>query len=129
MKKFELKKGGLEIDIQGNIFVVDLEDPDFIQALDTFKAEALKESARLKAYEGDYAEGLRQATAFTSAAIDKILGEGATAKIFEGRKVRFSDTLDIIAFIQNEVALNSDKVAETYTSYANRAQRRAEGKK
>lgn len=128
--RLELGNPGIEVELQGKVFLIDVEDPDFIEELSNFHKEATKEAQRLKAFTGEnYADGLRQATAFTCSAIDKILGDGATSKIFEGRKIRFTDTLKIITHIQDVASANNAAILETYKSYANRAQRRAEGKK
>ena len=128
--RLELGNPGIEIELQGKVFLIDVEDPDFIEELTKFRKDAVMEAERLKTFSGEnYAEGLRQATAFTCSAIDKILGDGAANKIFEGRKVRFSDTLKIIAHIQEVASESNSAIAETYKSYANRAQRRAEGNK
>lgn len=127
MKQFEFTKKDLEIKFPGGeIFTIDTEDPDFIEALQNFQKQATAESTRLKAYTGDsYADALRDATKFMVSAIDNILGDGACERIFKGKKIRFSDTLDVVMFIQSEVSENQGNSIEKYSEYANRAQRRA----
>lgn len=127
MKQFEFTKKDLDIKFPGGeIFTIDMEDPDFIEALQSFQKRATEEAARLKAYTGEnYADALREATKFMVSTIDNILGGGACERIFEGKKIRFSDTLDVVMFIQSEVSENQGNSIEKYSEYANRAQRRA----
>lgn len=126
MREFQLKQKGIELKIEGNVFRINPEDPEFIEKLLDFKKKALVEKEKLANLGGDnYVDALRQATQFTTSTIDAILGEGSCDKIFDGKKIAFTDTLDIIAFIQDEASNKHDQSMEKYTEFANRAQRRA----
>lgn len=130
MKEFKIKQEGLEIKIEGNVFTVYPEDPDFLERIMNFKREALERKEKLTGRSGDdYIQDLRDTLKFLTDTIDAFLGAGSSAQIYSGKKVTLSSAIDIIAYIQDEASVNNKESMEKYTEYANRAQRRAKGNK
>lgn len=121
-KQFEFKNNDLELDIAGNKFYLDTTEPSLIERILEFAHGAEAMGNDLKGKE-DYVEGLKEAIAFCLEAIDSILGEGSSDKIFEGRKVGMFDCLDVMSYIVDSVNENKDNKFLAYSP--NRAQRRA----
>ena len=121
-RKFEFKTNTLELDIAGHIFEVDPTNPRLIQEMQTFSVEAQKKAEDLSKRK-DYAKALEEARQFCIDAIDKILGEDASKKIFANRKVTFFDCLDVINFVVSEVNEFRQQKFQQYSP--NRAMRRA----
>lgn len=121
-KKFVFKNNDLELDIAGNKFYVDTTDPDLIEKVLDFARGAEKQAAELKDKE-DYVEELRGTIEFSLNAIDSILGEGASDKIFEGRRVGLFDVLDVLSYIVSAINKGRDDKFLEYSP--NRATRRA----
>jgi len=124
-RKFEFRTNTLELDIAGHIFEVDPTNPRLIQEMQTFSEEAQKKVEELSKRE-DYAKALEKAIQFCIDAIDKILGEDASKKIFANRKVNFFDCLDVINFVVSEVNEFRQQKFQQYSP--NRAMRRANKK-
>lgn len=124
-KRFEFRDNGLKLDIVGNIFEIDTADPQLIKDIQDFSIEAQKKAEELSKRE-DYAKALEEAIQFCIDAIDKILGEDASKKIFANRKVNFFDCLDVIDFIVSEVNEFRQQKFQQYSP--NRAMRRANKK-
>lgn len=120
--KFEFKSNDLELDIAGKLFYVDTTDPELIERVLDFAKGAQTMAEELKGKE-DYVEELKGTISFCLDAIDSILGEGSSDKIFEGRKVGLFDTLDVISYIVNSMNEGKDNKFLEYSP--NRAQRRA----
>ena len=121
-KKFEFKSNDLELDIAGNKFYVDSTNPELIEKVLDFAKGAEDKAKELKGKD-DYVEELKETISFCLGAIDSILGEGSSDKIFEGRKVGMFDCLDVIYYIVNSINENKDNKFLEYSP--NRAQRRA----
>lgn len=120
-KRFEFRDNRLKLDIAGNIFELDITNPELIKELQTFSVEAQKKAEELSK-EGDYIGALEKAIQFCLDSIDRILGEGASKKIFANRKVNFFDCLDVINFIVSEVSEFRQQKFQQYSP--NRVQRR-----
>lgn len=121
-KKFEFKNNDLELDIADNKFYVDTTDPELIEKVLDFAKGAEDKANELKGKD-DYVEELKGTISFCLGAIDSILGEGSSDKIFEGRKVGMFDCLDVISYIVSSINENKDNKFLEYSP--NRAQRRA----
>ena len=124
-KKFIFKSNNLELDIAGNTFDIDIVDPELVARLEEFSINATSYSNELaeKAKDANYEEVVTEAITFILDSIDSVLGEGASKKIFAGRKVRFFDAVDVMYFVVDEVNAAKD---DSFNRYApNRAQRRA----
>lgn len=121
-RKFEFKDNKLKLDIAGSIFEIDTTNPELVKRMQTFSIEAQKKAEELSKKE-DYIKALEEAIQFCLDSVDKILGEGASQKIFANSTVNFFDCLDIINFVVSEVnEFRKDK----FQQYSpNRAQRRA----
>lgn len=121
-KKFQFKNNDLELDIAGNKFYVDTTDPELIERVLDFAKGAESMAKELK-NKDDYVKELKETIEFCLGAIDSILGEGSSDKIFEGRKVGMFDCLDVISYIVNSINENKDNKFLEYSP--NRAARRA----
>ena len=121
-RKFEFRDNYLKLDIAGNVFEVDVTNPETMETITKFADEALKKSEELKK-EQHYTTSLRDGIGLCLRTIDAILGDGASEKIFEGRSVGLLDCLDVINYINTEVARGKEDAFRAYSP--NRAQRRA----
>lgn len=121
-RKFEFKNNNLKLDIAGNLFEIDTMDTEIVENTMKFGQDAQKKSQQLGKKE-DYVEALKEATQFCLDSIDIILGEGASSKIFSGRKVNLFDALDVMNYIVSEVKEDRESKFQAYSP--NRAQRRA----
>lgn len=126
-RKFEFKNNNLKLDIAGNEFEIDVADECLIQNITGFADKAMKFSNKLseeaKKEDADYGKALKDAIEFVLGTINMVLGEDASKKIFENRKVSFFDALDVMDFIINEYNNARKKNFSKYSP--NRAQRRA----
>jgi len=122
-RKFEFKKNTLELDIAGNIFELDTTDVEVVERIQAFAKDAQRLAQEMR-QKDDLTEALKDTIQFCLDSIDSILGEGASEKIFAGRKVGLYDCLDVMAFISNEV--NEDRASRFQAYSPNRAQRRAQ---
>ncbi len=121
-KKFEFKNNNLKLDIAGNIFEFDTTNPELIKRVLDFSEEAQEKSKELSGRD-DYVEALEETIQFCLDSIDSMLGEGASKKIFAGRKVGLFDCLDVINYVVSETKADRDSKFQAYSP--NRAQRRA----
>lgn len=121
-RKFEFRDNGLKLDIAGNIFEIDTTDPELVGRVYDFSVGAQEMASKLSQKE-HYAEALKEAIQFCLDAIDSILGEGASNKIFAGRKISLFDCLDVIEYITTEI--NADRESRFQKYSPNRAARRA----
>lgn len=119
-KKFEFKNNGLKLDIAGSVFYVDTTNPELIERILDFAKGAESMAKELKDKE-DYVKELKETISFCLGAIDSILGEGSSDKIFEGRKVGLFDCLDVINYIVNSINEGKDNKFLEYSP--NRAKR------
>lgn len=122
VKRFEFKDNKLKLDIAGNIFELDTANPELIKRVLDFSEEAQEKAKELSGKE-NYVEALEETIQFCLDSIDCMLGEGASRKIFEGRKVGLFDCLDVINYIVSETKADRDSKFQAYSP--NRAQRRA----
>ena len=100
--KFKFKDNGTVLDFGNAKFTVDISNPELIEEVLQFAETAEEKAEKLKS-EDDYIKGLREIISFCIEAIDKILGEGASEKIFEGRTVSMLDAIQVIDYIVEEV--------------------------
>lgn len=120
-KQFEFKKG-LQLDIAGNVFEVDTTDPDVMRNVLEF-ADGAKDMAEGLKDIDNYVEQLEDTIKLCLTAMDAILGDGASEKIFEGRKVGLMDCLDVMNYIIAEIKEDRGERLKMYSP--NRAQRRS----
>lgn len=115
-QKFEFTNYDVEVEIAGQTFTMDCstETGDFFEKL----AERLKNLA-VEIHNGT--KGSDDALQVGLEAIDHILGDGASEKIFAGRKKRMCDVSDVCLFL-TETANKFH--AERAKIVGNRAQRR-----
>lgn len=96
IQKFEFINYNVDVEIAGHIFSLECtsETGDFI-----------KETAnRLRSLSSEIAAGTARPTdalEYGATVIDRLLGEGACDKIFDGRKRRLDDVSDICMFLTN----------------------------
>ncbi|NBI08060.1 DUF6673 family protein [Senegalia massiliensis] len=121
-KKIELKNSDLELDIAGHVFTLNTGDPELLEKVSNFSEEAQKKAEDIGENK-DYIKALKETIQFCLDTIDKILGESASKKIFEGKKVNLFDALNIINSINIEVKADMDNKFKAYSP--NRAQRRS----
>lgn len=96
--KFEFTKYDIDIEIAGKSFVLDCtsDTGDYLSA----QAEVLR---GLADEIGNGTKTGEDAVRCGTEIINHVLGNGATAKIFDGRKIRFSDISDICLFLARTV--------------------------
>lgn len=125
-KKFEFKKNTLELDIAGEVFNIDMTDPELIDNAEKSAQDMIgwSEKAEKVAGEQGQAKAMEMSIQLCIDAIDGILGDGATKKIFKDRKINFFDCLDILEFLKAEMEQSKTEKLQQYTP--NRAQRRAQ---
>lgn len=117
MKKFEFSNYKIEVDIAGKVFALDCSTVTGDYLLDVSKElRELSSSAKNNKVSSE------DIIAFGKRAIDHLLGEGSTDKIFEGRTILSDDVLDIIIFLTQT---QSEFQRERHQAMMNRAQRRA----
>lgn len=121
-KKFEFSNNNLELDILGNIYELDVTDPETLRRILNFADEAKVKGEELETRE-DYVDALEETIQFCLDTIDSILGEGESKKIFKGQKVSLFNALDVINYIVTEVKDHNNQKFKAYSP--NRAQRRA----
>lgn len=122
VKKFEFKQNDTELDFEGVKFYIDVTNPEVIERILKFSEAAQKQAENTKT-DGNYLEELREVISLGLTSIDSILGEGASDKIFEGRRVGLLDVLDVLNFIQATVKEIREEKFKQYSP--NRATRRA----
>jgi|GEM_PF-1826496 len=137
---FQFKSRELNLDVAGVKFVIDLSKEGSADKLVEVGTNAVKKAEELRSIPDDGLTDeekarqalaiVKEATKFTLSAIDKILGEGASDKIFEGRIVDYYDSIDVLGYVINSVKqANANRIAERSGQYTNRAQKRAVSKK
>lgn len=125
VKKFEFGKNLLELDMNGTMFKIDTTDPTLIENAEKYgkKMQEYAKIAEKRAEEVGNAKAMEEMIQVCIEAIDIMLGEGATNKIFKDRKVNFFDCIDIINFVTSEIQKKRNDKMQQYSP--NRAQRRA----
>lgn len=125
VKKFEFGKNLLELDMNGTMFKIDTTDPTLIENAEKYgkKMQEYAKIAEKRAEEVGNAKAMGEMIQVCIEAIDIMLGEGATNKIFKDRKVNFFDCIDIINFVTSEIQKKRNDKMQQYSP--NRAQRRA----
>ena len=105
VEKFEFGKNLLELEKHGK------------------KMQEYAKIAEKRAEEVGNAKAMEEMIQVCIEAIDIMLGEGATNKIFKDRKINFFDCIDIINFVTSEIQKKRNDKMQQYSP--NRAQRRA----
>lgn len=125
VKKFEFGKNLLELDMNGTMFKIDTTDPTLIENVEKYgkKMQEYAKIAEKRAEEVGNAKAMEEMIQVCIEAIDIMLGEGATNKIFKDRKVNFFDCIDIVNFVTSEIQKKRNDKMQQYSP--NRAQRRA----
>lgn len=103
----------VKLDINGVIFEFDSTDLELLERLDKFYKES-QEKADAVMLREDYIEALKETIQFTVDAIDEILGEGASLKIFDGTKVTLNKATDVMRYISEEVQSSRSKRINKY---------------
>lgn len=62
-------------------------------------------------------EAFQKSVTFTHGVIDTLLGEGAAAKIFDGREADLYDCIDVFGYISSEVGAFMAQKKERYGKY------------
>lgn len=130
--KFEFRNNLLELDIAGKTFKIDTTSQTIFDAMQKFRDGAKKLAEEIKTIpETEMSKFVEKERLFLIESIDDILGAGAVSDIFGERPVTYFDALDVARFISVEIpkyiADKSEEFARPVP--ANRAQRRASGKK
>lgn len=120
MSKFVFKDD-VQLNIKGEEFSFDSTDLEFIQNLETFSKEAQDMQGKVK-NRTDYAQALKEMIEFCCETIDKLLGEGASKKIFKDTKVSLIKAMDVINYISDET--NKARIGSMGRYSPNRAARR-----
>lgn len=95
MGKFEFRDNTLRLEIAGIPFDVNITD-DYLKKMKQWGQEAQdKAKQNLK---------IEEHQAFMASAIDKLLGDGASEKIFAGRICNIFDYMDVLNYICSESA-------------------------
>lgn len=99
-KRFEFRERSLplELDIAGHPFVLML-NKGVSEKLQAFSSKAQEISETMQ----DTEESAEKAWAFLAAALDDLLGAGATDTVFEGRAPNAFDMVDIISYICEQI--------------------------
>ena len=113
--KFQERKG-LELDINGIKFNVDVSDPLFLGKLESFSKALLEINKR---YEGteNIEEVVKNAENIMNACaegIDSLLGENSTKRIFGDRPINFLDIAELSQFVFTEISnfVNEDMLSK-----------------
>lgn len=121
-KVFNFKeRKGLELELSGNKFSIDIFDPVIVDNLESFGKQLINIS---ESY-GDVKDSssmhdtLKDVMESCVEGFDSLLGEGATAKIFEGRKMNFIDVAELSEFVVSELSesikLVNSEILERYS--------------
>lgn len=102
--KFEFQSDVFEVDIAGKIYKIDTAS-DEMQA----KIQSVIEMADKKTNIDDVMRAC-------VACVDAVLGEDATEEIFKDRKVSFMDLIDLMCFLQQQIAEFKAKRVSKYAS-------------
>lgn len=93
---------------------IEIEDCKFRVALGKQTGENIKKSrdtvARMKA-EADKFTDEKEACAVVDSAIDCVLGDKASEKIFEGRDTVLFERLDILIYVYSEITKYANRIA------------------
>lgn len=111
-KRFNFEND-VNLDIAGVKFSFDSTDLDLLKTLEKFGQES-QDIAKEVLKKTDYIEGLKEVIQFNLDAIDKILGEGASNKIFEGQKASLNNTTGVLSYISEEVSLARKRQMDKY---------------
>ena len=98
MKAFTFRDARVKLKIAGHVFEVDMGKRALHEEFADFSQRALEYSKALKASK-DAKKTLEEATRFILASIDRMLGQGASEKIFQGRAVDLADATDVVIYI------------------------------
>ena len=113
--KFQERKG-LELDINGIEFNVDVSDPLFLGKLEIFSKALLEINKRYEDTE-NVKEVVKNAESIMNACadgIDNLLGEGSTKRIFGDRPINFLDIAELSQFVFTEISnfVNEDMLSK-----------------
>lgn len=113
--KFQEKRG-LELDINGIEFNVDVSDPLFLGKLESFSKALLEINKRYKDTE-NIDEVVKNAESIINACaegIDSLLGENSTKRIFGDRPINFLDIAELSQFVFTEISdyVNKDLMSK-----------------
>ena len=127
MAQFKFKEG-LILDFGSVQFEVRPDDPDFLEQLENARTTWGETFHRLNTTGTEVNADLIRATCNgVAASIESILGEGTVAEIFGNRPLSFSDLVDVVVYIGNEVDGYWKRIESDYATQTaqNREQRRA----
>lgn len=121
-KEFNFRDARVKLKIAGHVFEVDMGKRALHEELATFSQRALEYSKALKTSK-DAKKTLEEATQFILMSIDKILGQGASAKIFQDRTADLADATDVVNFILQSLNQAREKRMQRYQKLAAEVQR------
>ena len=110
MTGFRFKPSVLTLDIEGETFDLEMTR-DFFDKMDKLSEECGKRSLLLRE-SGGKSDGSNEL--FLSGIIDGLLGDGATERIFFGRKRDIFDLCDVLIYVCDECARYQKARAERY---------------
>lgn len=112
MAKFEFKNNSVELEINGQIFSVELTN-EILLSCDNISEEARAILKNLEKYKNAKII-LVQACDIMVEGIEGIIGKGSVSKIFGEKAITLFDLTDILLFIRTEVASALQKKITEY---------------
>ena len=111
MAKFKFRNNLLKLEIEDEVFNVDITNFEASDKLVKIAQDALKIGE-----DGNKPENIEMMILMIEEAIDTILGKGATKRIFKDRKINYLDMIDLLAFITEEITnFRSEKLEKVYS--------------
>lgn len=109
-REFRFNENKLELVIEGNVYAINPFDESIVARQSEFSAAATQMAQSMKATDEDGEKSVRLCIEF----IDGVLGEGATARIFENRKIGVYDLFDVVNYINDEIRIEREKRMSGY---------------
>lgn len=122
MAAFQFRDHALHLDIAGNLFDISV-NPKTIQSIVEWGRQAQEKANQYRSRTDP--ESVLELETFMVSILDRLLGEGASARIFAGREQNLFDLVDIMNYIVSEVRGYQEQIAAPPLSdyHPNRAQR------
>nr|DAZ26037.1 MAG TPA: tail assembly chaperone protein [Caudoviricetes sp.] len=116
---FEFKSKTIELDIAGNTFTLEMNN-DLQIKMDELSKRAFEVAAEMEKFES-YSDALKRGCEVFSSEIDRLLGAGACARIFEGRAISYFDLTDVAMYAINEINGHMNRRISQYKQQAQNA--------
>ena len=111
MAKFKFRNNNLKLEIEDNIYNIDITNFERSEELLKIAQDAIKLGEK-----GNSTENIEQIILMIEKAIDTLLGKGATKEIFKDRKINLLDLIDLLVFITEEINnFRVDKLEKVYS--------------